>query len=224
MTIFILMGKLLIRSEMVGMKNRSSSLVSMWMKKISSANYIINKAKNFLPKSTLRNLYSSLVHSHINYGLILWGCSRSINHIAKIQKKSIRIINGKSYNYHTEPLFKTSDILKIQDQYKYNVLLFMQHIKHGKLPKSLNNLNYFTNRPQQPQTRQIGLANCTRPRTTYSSLLPHHKFPRIWNELDISSQEIQSISHFKRRIKLLFISKYADVIHCDNIMCKQCYP
>ncbi len=38
-------------------------------KKISSANYIIKKVKNILPSNSLRNLYTSLVHSHIKYGL-----------------------------------------------------------------------------------------------------------------------------------------------------------
>ena len=141
-----------------------------------------------------------------------------------MQKKSIRIINGKPFNYHTEPLFKSSNILNIHDQYTYNVLLFMQQFKLGILPRSFNHLNYFTTRPEQPQTRQVGLANCSRPRTTYSSLLPYHKFPRIWNELDTSSQNIQSISSFKRKVKGTFINKYADVIHCNNTMCKQCYP
>ena len=40
--------------------------------KISRSNYIINKVKNILPKSSLRTLYSSLIQSYINYGIIIW--------------------------------------------------------------------------------------------------------------------------------------------------------
>ena len=43
----------------------------------------------------------------------------------------------KSYNYHTEPLFKTCKILKIEDQYKYNVLSLMFLLKNNGLPESL---------------------------------------------------------------------------------------
>ncbi len=194
-------------------------------KKMSSANYIINKTKNILPESTLKNLYSSLVHSHINYGLLLWGCSKSIGQVVKMQKKSIRIIHGKPFNYHTEPLFKSSNILKIQDQYKYNVLLFMHQLKAKKLPSSFHYLHvdYFTNR-QQPHTRQINLANCKTPRTTYAYLLPFHQFPKAWNELDTSYHEIISISRFKGKIRTTMINTYASIIYCTNIRCKQCYP
>ena len=44
--------------------------------KISTSNYIINKVKNFLPKSALKSLYLSFVHSHICYGLVIWGASK----------------------------------------------------------------------------------------------------------------------------------------------------
>ena len=55
-----------------------------------------------------------------------------------MQKRCIRTINAKSYNYHTEPLFKTCKILKIEDQYKYNVLSFMFLLKNNGLPESFN--------------------------------------------------------------------------------------
>ena len=66
--------------------------------RIARSNYILNKVKNFLPYSTLNTLYAAIVQSHINYGLIIWGNSTSINQLIKLQKKSIRIINNKPYN------------------------------------------------------------------------------------------------------------------------------
>ncbi len=193
-------------------------------KKVASANYIINKTKHFLPESTLRNLYSSLVHSHINYGLLLWGYSKSIGQLTKMQKKSIRIIHGKPYNYHTEPLFKSSNILKIEDQYTYNVLIFMHQLKAQKLPNAFSYLDYFLNRPNQPHTRQINLANCKTPRTTFTSLLPFHRFPIIWNDLDASNHDINSVGVFKRKIKASMIDNYANIINCSNNNCRQCHP
>jgi hypothetical protein len=41
--------------------------------KIAWSNYIINKVKNILPSSCLKTLYSSIIHSHINCGLLAWG-------------------------------------------------------------------------------------------------------------------------------------------------------
>ena len=104
--------------------------------KISRANYMISKVKKVLPKSSLKTLYSSLIHSHIHYGLIIWGNGHSINKAYKLQKRSIRTIHNKPINFHTEPLFKQSQILTIDDQYKMNMLVFMHQLKHNKLPIS----------------------------------------------------------------------------------------
>ena len=45
-----------------------------------------------------------------------------------------RSINKSAYNNHTEPLFKFSNIMKIEDVYKYKMALFMFDFSHGRLP------------------------------------------------------------------------------------------
>ena len=69
-----------------------------------------------MPKSTLYILYSTLVHDHMNYGLLIWGSSRLLYKIMKLQNICIRNINVKPYNYHTENLFKTCKTWKNEDQ------------------------------------------------------------------------------------------------------------
>ena len=90
----------------------------------------------YLPKSSMRTLYSALVQSDFNYGLLIWGSSCYIGKVHILQKKAIRIINYKHFNYHTEPLFRSCKIKKIQDQYTYNVPTFMHQLKYNKLPRS----------------------------------------------------------------------------------------
>ena len=51
--------------------------------KISRTNYMINKVKHILPISSLKTLYSSLIHSHINYGLSIWGTSHTLLQASK---------------------------------------------------------------------------------------------------------------------------------------------
>ncbi len=145
---------------------------------------------------------------------MIWGKSTSLNQIVKLQKKSIRIVHAKPYNYHTEPLLKSSGILRVQDQYILNTLIFMYQLKYNKLPNSFHTLEYFRQR-SQPYTRQIGLAKCERPRTIFSSLLPYHQFPRIWNELDASNHEIPSLGRFKSKVKFSLIEKYVNIVHCS---------
>ena len=64
--------------------------------KISHSNYIINKVKHILPTSSLHTLYLTIVQSHLNYGLHIWGSSNSIGKVFVSQKKSLRIINNKT--------------------------------------------------------------------------------------------------------------------------------
>ena len=190
--------------------------------KISRSNYIINKVKNILPKSSLRTLYSSLIQSYINYGIIIWGCSYHTEKVNKKQKKAMRIINNKGYTYHTEPLYRTCEILNVHANYKYYVLTFMYQLKNNLLPNSFNTLYYFTE-PGRSCTRQSKLANCGRFRTTYTSRLPLHRLPRIWNELDTKFHDIESLKSFKKNVRNNFLNKYSANIRCTNTRCKQCF-
>jgi hypothetical protein len=192
--------------------------------KISRSHYIINKVKNILPTSSLRLLYQSLIQCHVNYGLEVWGSSSSTDRLFKRLKKSIRIINRKSYNFHTEPLFKKCNTLTIQDQYQLKVAMFMLQIKQRKLPNSFQKLyeTYFS--PTGRPTRQINVAKQTRARTRFSSLLPYHAFPKIWNELAPSYREIESIHKFKGVFRAYLLSRYMTNVKCNNRRCRQCFP
>ena len=191
--------------------------------KLSSSNYIINKVKNLLPKSALKSIYLSLVHGHICYGLVLWGASKISNGVHKLQKRAIRTINHKSYHYHTDPLFKICEILKLSDQYIHDAAVLVHNLKYGKLPKTFNLLTYFT--PiNQPNTHQISQAYCSRYCTTYTSLMPQHRLPRIWNDLDDNLRSIKSLSKFKSSIRSSKLTAYADIVKCENIRYQQCFP
>ena len=184
---------------------------------------MLNKVKNILPKSSLKTLYMTLIQSHILYGLLIWGNSRHINTVTKSQKRYIRLINGKSYRHHTEPLLKQCNILKVTDQYLLNVTCFMNQLKYHKLPTSFEYLDYFTLRHSH-RTRHVTLARSKAPRTCYTASLPLHKFPKVWNELDPQFHELKSCNLLKKRLQGSLIDNYLQVIHCDNLTCSQCYP
>ena len=48
--------------------------------KMSSALFALNQSKKFLPTNILLTLYHSLIGCHLNYGLIIWGNSKSVSH------------------------------------------------------------------------------------------------------------------------------------------------
>ena len=70
----------------------------------------LNKLKYILPPSIKIMIYNALILPRINYGLLVWGYENE--KIFKLQKKAIRLISLAKYNAHTEPLFKTLNLLK----------------------------------------------------------------------------------------------------------------
>ena len=83
------------------------------IKKMNSGVYALRKLKLLLPRWVLRTLYFSLIESHLSYGLTVWGGTfpSYTKPLKIIQKKCIRVISNKPYNYPTADLFKELNIL-----------------------------------------------------------------------------------------------------------------
>lgn len=186
--------------------------------KINRSIYAINLMKNFLPKYALRTIYQTLVESHLNYGIQLWGNSTKCNKLEKTQKKVIRYINTKPRLAHTDPLFNNSKILKLNDLYRLHSTLFMHDFKNKRLPNCLDNL--FKN--NHNRTRQLHNMVVYKPRTTYSAKLPKHQFVKIWNELPAILQTCKSRGTLKAELKKKILNTYETDVKCTNIACPDC--
>jgi hypothetical protein len=91
--------------------------------KVSQATAMICRSKKFIPKAIRILLYKSLVVSHLEYCLPIWGgASKSlINPLFRTQKKALRFALAAPYNSHTDPLFAKIKTLQLQDLYEYNL-------------------------------------------------------------------------------------------------------
>ena len=56
-----------------------------------------------------------------------------------LQKKMIRAINSAGYNAHTESLFKLHNLLKLEDIYKFRLLIFYYNLIYDNAPQHLQN-------------------------------------------------------------------------------------
>ena len=113
-------------------------------KKLSRAVGILYKMKNnSCPQSILISLYHALFHSHLSYGICLYGLADDIytSKIALIQKRAIRIISSAPFNAHTAPLFSELRILDFENVLKLQLSLLMWDYDHGNLPIAFN--DYF---------------------------------------------------------------------------------
>ena len=92
----------------------------------------MNKLKHFLPKHTLKIMYSSLIAPHFNNNILLWAFNT--HRLIKLQNRAIRIITDSKYNSHTEPLLKSLNILKINYIFTIQCLKFFHNYKNDRVP------------------------------------------------------------------------------------------
>ena len=94
---------------------------------------VLNRLKKYLPSYILRTLYCSMVQSRLTYCILAWGfnCQR----LEKIQKRFMRIISLSKYNAHTEPLFKSLELLDLKNLFDLNCLKLVYNFRNGFLLK-----------------------------------------------------------------------------------------
>ena len=166
-----------------------------------------------------------MIQPYLNYGILAWGnASQSlINKTFLLQKKAIRIISKAAYNSHTEPLFKTLKILKLEDQYTYEVIMFMYKYMQNKLPESFSGTFRFNRDVQASyltrQSSQLAIERCD---SNTLKKFPIYSFPSHWNTWGHIVQASNTVANAKKRIKLNFLNKYSDMVTCSNPSCKQC--
>ena len=154
-------------------------------KKISSGLYALNSAKHILNSCHLRMLYHTMVNPYLLYGNILWGGAyqKYTKRLNIMQKRAIRTIMNATYNEHTSPLFKATNILKLTDLHDFQVIKFMGKFMHNELPLPL--LELF-------QSQVVNHEHDTRHRDGPNLPLSHseimrrsifHRGPNLWMNL-----------------------------------------
>ena len=93
-------------------------------------------------KSVLLSLYFSLFHSHLSYGLSVWGTSNAgyLSKLALQQKKVIRAITFSDFYAHKPKYLKSLNILKIEELFYHKIGSLMWDFDHHSLPDSLASL------------------------------------------------------------------------------------
>ncbi len=185
---------------------------------------MIKQVKNILPAESLRTLYHAMIHPYITYGILAWGFASKpdLNRTFMLQKRALRIINKASYNSHTDPLFKKSLILKLEDEYNYQVIIFMHNFVMGKLPLSFSSTFKFNYNQMDRETRQSSLLYIDRCDSNFANKLPFYNFPKVWNNWIQHSTTIASKSQTKTVLKKKYLSSYANFVKCSNPCCKDC--
>ena len=212
--------------------------ISNVTKKISRGVGIIAKLRNYLDPKLLINVYYCVVYSHLSYGVEAWGsaCKSDLNKILVLQKKAVRILSGNRYFQiygeqagplpHSEPLFKSLEILKFDDIFNINIAKFVyltiskespdvfsewfkfSHLIHSHATTSASRVlreNYFdvgtVVASKTLFTKQSHLLN-------YGGKMIQVSGPILWNSIPPIIQDAPSIENFKEKLKKFFLEQY----------------
>ena len=180
--------------------------------KIARSVGILTKLKTILPKQNLLQLYYTLVHSHLTYGIFIWG-STYPSHLQKLQKlqnKALKAICNAPYRSLAKPLYAQLNILQIEDVYKYEIAKFMFNFNKTLAPSPFSN---FFQKIHQVSNRSTRLSaeqdNLYIPRYRNNRLQRCIKYQgvKIWN---IIPKEIKKSTYniFKNKYKKYLLSLY----------------
>ena len=164
-------------------------------KKVSSGSYALNSSKQYLMRRNLKTLYYSLVHSHLSYGVFLWGNALK-KHLSKLeiqQKRAIRNVCNVKYNSPCSALFKSLKVPKLCDLYRINLLKFMyKSIKSNRMSTfSQRNIDIHDH-----NTRRRNDPHIVRRASKRASRSFVHEGPRLWSEISSLLKDSQTIITF----------------------------
>ncbi|XP_054289739.1 uncharacterized protein LOC129005016 [Macrosteles quadrilineatus] len=94
--------------------------------RLSRVLYLLRKLRDEITKTYLVTIYHALFHSHLMYGIVLWGHSPACHEILLLQKKAVRVITSKGPREHCRPIFKELGILTVVSQYVLNILVLLK--------------------------------------------------------------------------------------------------
>jgi len=203
--------------------------------KLSKALYGLRSVKNLLPEKSLLILYYSLFNSHLIYANEIWSSTADSNLKTLLikQKQAIRIISKTKANAHTEPLFKSKNILPLFDLLKFCKLKFMFDVVHKISPIALHdtfirNVDYRRAVLNDNNILYHPLRNdddffVPFSRLDQVSLFPNISIPKLWNDLPAELILIGNRIHFQKELKKFYLSNLPEVPNCNRLLCPACH-
>jgi hypothetical protein len=190
-------------------------------KKITAATYGLHKAGKDLDCKRRKLLYSGLIHSHLTYGLPIWGHATQgrLNTLLVKQKKAIRQVFRLKYNTHTLPYFVKGNILQLPELVRHSTLCYVQSGLENNSPFHVKAL-WRPRLQQQIQLRQRGII-LDFPVTAkeWINRLPLICQAKLWNNQPYDKEvKERSRQAYKAHVKFDLINSYFDHLSVEELI------
>ena len=167
--------------------------------------YAMKKIKNFLSFETMKLLYYSFFHSHLEFSstFLMLTSNKNIDKIESLQKKAIRLLMGLPRISHTAEAFWALNILPFRKLGIFNVIKFLFQFKRDQLPPTFKKDFMLSKNIKNANLRNRNDFYIPRVKSIKIGLLPPHNFSKIWyeNKRHFSKlSNINLISNFKQNL------------------------
>ena len=171
--------------------------------KVSKTIGVLYRIRDLVPKNIMIKIYYSLIYPYLMYCCPIWARTYAshLEPLVLLQKRAIRIINGSTYFAHTNPLFLSLNILKLNDVAFYFICVHMY--KNLDKYDTLGNHGY--------NTRNASNLRSNFHRLTSSQRSFDYIGPTYWNKLPVDIRRSNKLSSFKFNLKKYLISRYEDL-------------
>ena len=150
---------------------------------------IIYKARRYLNRRSLLNLYHSFVYPYLIYSVEVWGNAAQchINQLLLVQKRIIIIISYSEYKAPSTPLFRSLDILPIDKLVHNRIGIMMYKYVNDLLPLVMSELYTYNRDIHHHNTRQSNLFHLHKGNTNIYTNSFKYRSSQIWNFLQLNS-------------------------------------
>lgn len=163
--------------------------------KINSGLCALRKMADLCSQSTLKLIYHSYIHSHISFGICLYGSTKqeNLDKIQKLQKKAIRIIKNLHQEVSCREHFKNLQIITVYGQYIFDTIMVY---------KTLNSSKPLINHPTHPyNTRNKSEIIPTHHRLQLYTKKPSYAGAKFFRTLPKEIKKEKNVNKFKIKLK-----------------------
>ena len=173
--------------------------IKLMCKKNSKSIGIIYVLSKYLSLPSLISIYYTLVYPYFIYCSLAWGQTYAthLKPLVILQKKVLRIINKVPYNSHTNHLFFSNSIMKLEDLLKYRQAVYMYCNINNQYVRS----HHYSTRHRSNLLPPFQRLSSTQQSLSFSA-------PSIWNQIPNELKSAPSLPIFKRSLKNFYCSNY----------------
>ncbi len=180
----------------------------MIIKKVNAGIAVIKRMKTYVSQEFLKTVYNALIQPYFDYCCQLWDTCGIVlkEKLQKCQSRVARVITGASYDIWSADVLATLGWQTLDNRRKYLKSIFIYKILNNETAPNLNeNFLKISDCPILHQLRnsQTDLV-LPFPKSQFKKKTFSYSGATLWNNLSTITKQSNSMSCFKRLMKLHF--------------------